>query len=103
MIGREMGVPLRHGQARVTEYFLERLEDPTAHHEPRSKTVPRIVEAEVFQFGVDHGVLECSPDTMDLEHLILFLASTAGHGVDDHFVVWTHMTVARCRWLDSVN
>src|SRR5437773_6883280 len=32
MIGREMGVPLCHGQARVTQYFLERLEVPTPHH-----------------------------------------------------------------------
>src|SRR5205809_1407854 len=99
MIGREMSVPLRHGQARVTEYFLERLEIPTAHHEPPSKMVPRVVEAEVFQFGVDHGVLECGPDAAGLEHLTLTRAGQARQGVVHHLAHGNLTPLARLRLL----
>src|SRR5205823_14464161 len=99
MIGRERGVPLRHGQARVTEYLLERLEVPTAHHEPRSKMVPSVVEAEIFQFGIAHGVLECGPDAASLEYLTLTRARQARQGVVRHLAHGNLTPLARLRLL----
>src|SRR5437773_10805211 len=94
-----MGVPLCHGQARVTEYFLERLEVPTPHHEPRGKMVPSIVEAEVFQVGLDHGVLECGPDAAGLEYLTLTRARQARQGVVHHLAHGNLTPLARLRLL----
>src|SRR5437879_9215561 len=99
MIGREMGVPLCHGQGRVTKYFLERLEVPTPHHEPRGKMVPSIVEAEVFQLGLDHGVLECGPDTAGLEYPTLTRARQARQGVVHHLAHGNLTPLARLRLL----